>query len=100
MMLNILIAVARGLIVVSVLIFVLIGAAYGGVAIGEANRSAGYVIGGIVGFCISAVVFGVAAAILDMQKSLRVLADAARHTTRQEALPAPPLALKTSPALP
>ncbi len=83
-MMNILIRVARGLILVSVLIFVGVGAVYGGSQIGEA----GYVFGGVAGFCVSAVVFGVAAAILDMQKSLRVLAEAAQRAIRSEVAPA------------
>lgn len=72
-MLNVLTQVARGLMQASVIVLTVAGAVIGG----NYDTSAGYVIGGIAGFCLAAIVFGIAAAILDMQKSLRILADAA-----------------------
>ncbi len=78
-MLNILIEVSRGLIEVGVLFFVGIGAAIGGNMVDAADKTGGYVLRGVAGFLISAVIFGIAAAIFDMQKSLRVLVEAARR---------------------
>jgi hypothetical protein len=38
-------------------------------------------LGGVAGFLISVVIFGIAAAIFDMQKSLWVLVETARRAT-------------------
>ena len=72
-MLNLLTKVARVIMQVSVVGFTVAGALIGN-AIG---RDTGAALGTVAGFCLAAVVFGLAAAVLDMQKSLRILADAA-----------------------
>ena len=98
-MLNVLIKVARGLIGVGVLIFVIIGATMGGSGFREPDKGLGYVIGGIAGFLVASVVFGLIAAILDMQKSLRFLVEADRRTTSQESTPVPFSARRDHPPL-
>lgn len=71
-MLNLLTKVARFLMQASVVAFTVIGGVMGHAAAGDT----GTILGGIAGFCVAAVVFGLAAAVLDMQRSLRILADA------------------------
>ena len=81
-MLNSLVEVARGLVAICVVICILAGILMGAGAAGEAYRAIGGALGGVAGFIVAAVVFGALAAILDMQKSLRFLVDAARRGSR------------------
>ena len=98
-MLNALIQVARGLLAVGVLAFVVIGAVGGSGMNRGPDKVLGSVIGALVGFLIASLVFGLAAAILDMQRSLRILADAHRRQTRQDASLAPHSTRKEPPSL-
>ena len=84
-MINLLIKTASLLVEIGVLVFTGIGSIIGGNIAGGADRTVGYIIGAILGFLVSVVIFGVAAAIFDMQKSLRVLANAERRKARLEA---------------
>lgn len=96
-MLNAFIQIARGLLALGVVVTVAAGAIVGGTLAGGNARAPGYVFGGLVGLLLAALVFGVAAAVFDMQRSLRELADAARRATRPEVSPAPSLSHKDPP---
>ena len=89
-MLNSLVEVARGLVAICVVICIVTGILLGVGAAGEAYRGIGGALGGVAGFIVAAVVFGALAAILDMQKSLRILVDAARQGSRMGEPPSRP----------
>lgn len=86
-MLQALIAVSRTLIYVGVVAFIGAGAIIGGGLtrndFGGAPGPGGYILGAISGLLLASLVFGIAAAIFDMQRSLRVLAEAARRTSER-----------------
>ena len=86
-MLHALVAVSRTLIYLGVVAFIGAGAMIGGALtrgeFGAVPGPGGDIFGAIGGLLLASLVFGIAAAIFDMQRSLRVLAEAAREASER-----------------